>query len=268
VPEGPNVALPPPKYSTSVAPALVRPARGGAARGAAAGRRAGAAAGLDQTPAAATVCAAKCSGCGARLLLTLAERSIVGSSTCCSQAHRISAYRLPVTTAAISGGSSGSGDGNDSSSGGGTADNQMLTDDSHSGGHRSVGPPTIPEPAQPSDAQLGAAAGGSGDAAGAAAEGKGGDHGNKVATDDSHNGGHRSVGPPTIPEPAQPSDAQLDAAAGGSGDAAGAAAEGSNSDNGNGAGGSTADDGQQSDTGEWMDTTCDEEVCSLDFGDD
>ena len=131
-----------------------------------------------------------------------------------------------------------------------------------------VGPPTIPEPAQPSDAQLGAAAGGSGDAAGAAAEGQSGDNGKKVLTDDSHSEGHRTIGPPTIPEPAQPSDAQLGAAAGGSGDAAGATAKVSNSDHGNGATGSCVDDGQQSDTGEWMDTTCDEEVCSLDFGDD
>jgi hypothetical protein len=99
-----------------------------------------------------------------------------------------------------------------------------------------------------------------------ATDSSGGSSESKVITDDSRSGAHRAAGPPTQPEPAQPSDAQLGAAAGSDGDGVGAAA--ADSSTGNGSGASGGDDGQQSDAGEWMDTTCDEEVCSLDFGDD
>jgi len=91
----------------------------------------------------------------------------------------------------------------------------------------------------------------------------------QATADDRGTGSHRSMGPPTQPEPAQPSFAGLQAAVGVGGAAGGggsdADAEDARSSGGDGSG---YDGGSESgDLGE-AGITCDEEVCSLDSGDD
>lgn len=105
---------------------------------------------------------------------------------------------------------------------------------------------------------------GSGSSSISSSSGSGNDVQNEAVADGSRGNAHRTAGPPTQPEPAQRPDGQLGAAATGGGaldsrDGGGV--------EGNGAGNGGLDQ-EQSDAGEWMDSTCDEEVCSLDFGDD